>query len=173
VASQLDEIRRLREQLAEAETRAEQLRAERDQARQDHAELAGLTQRYVDIVNQPGEQPEHARQLARYQQGWLDAERHIDELHRDGKPHDEHGRMNPLEVPKELPEPKSADELIAEADAWSRREAQWWFDEYEQEQRARIADTKQREEKAELLRHRLAEDQREARPRAHDREMAS
>lgn len=33
------------------------------------------------------------RQLATGQQGWMDAERAIDDLHRDGIAHDQHGRM--------------------------------------------------------------------------------
>jgi len=169
MASQLDEIRRLRQQLAEAEGEREQLRVERDQARQDHAELAGLTQRYVGVMSEVDERPEHARQLARYQQGWMDAERHIDELHRDGTAHDQHGRLRVLEVPRELPEPKSIDELIAEADDWQRREAQWQFEQSGRERAQRKEAERARSDAAELDHHRA---QRQARPKA-DREIAS
>jgi hypothetical protein len=169
MASQLDEIRRLREQLAQAEAEREQLRAERDQARQDHAELAGLTQRYVAVMSQADERPEQARQLARYQQGWMDAERHIDELHRDGMAHDQHGRMRVLEVPGELPEPRSPDQQLAEADDWQRREAEWWFGQFHREQAQRQAADRQRADQAELQHYRA---QLQARPKA-DREIAS
>jgi chromosome segregation ATPase len=77
MASQIEEIRRLRDQIARIE-------AERDQARKNYAELAGLTQQYISAKDSQDERPEHERQLVRYQQGWQDAERHIDELTREG-----------------------------------------------------------------------------------------
>jgi hypothetical protein len=169
MASQLDEIRRLREQLAEAEDRASRAEVERDQARASHAELAGLTQKYIAATGEVDDRPEYDRQLARFQQGWMAAERRIDELHRDGVPHDQHGRMRPLEVPKELPEPRSLDEQIAEADDWQRQEAEWWFAQHGREQAQRQQAERAKSDAAEL-RHYRAE--RQARPKAQDREMA-
>jgi hypothetical protein len=166
MASQIDEIRRLREQLARTE-------AERDQAREDYAKLAGLTQQYIAAKDEQDEGPEHERQLARYQQGWQDAERHVDELTRDGMALDPHGRLRPLEVPKELPETKTLDERIAEIDAWSQCEAQWRYDQHGREQAQRERAEQNRAEKAELHHYRAERAQRQAHPKAADREMAS
>lgn len=166
MASQIDEIRRLREQLAKTE-------AERDQAREEYAKLAGLTQQYIGVKDGTDERPEYERQLARYQQGWQDAERHVDELTRDGMALDQHGRLRPLEVPKELPEPRTLDERVAESDAWAQREASWWFDQHGREQAQRERAEQEQADKAELHHYRAVRAQRQARPKAADREMAS
>ena len=160
MASQVDEIRRLREQLARAE-------AERDEARDAYAELAGYAQQYIAVKDQADDRSEYERELARYQQGWLAAERAIDELHRDGMAHDQHGRLRVLEVPQELPEPKSLDRQIADLDDWERREGEWRAQQWEREQAQRQAADKAREEQAELDHYRA-----ERHPKAHDREMA-
>ena len=166
MASQIEEIRRLRDQIARIE-------AERDQARKNYAELAGLTQQYISAKDSQDERPEHERQLVRYQQGWQDAERHIDELTREGLALDQHGRLRPVEVPRELPEPKSVDERVAETDAWAQREASWWFDQHGREQAQREQARQERAGQAELHHYRAEHAQRQARPKAADREMAS
>jgi hypothetical protein len=158
MASQIEEIERLRAELATAE-------AERDKAQAAYAELAGHTQQYIGLDRD--DRTEQERELARYQQGWQAAERHIDELHRDGMAHDQHGRLRVLEVPQELPEPKSLDRQIADLDDWNRREGEWRAQQWEREQAQRQAADKAREEQAELDHYRA-----ERHPKAHDREMA-
>jgi hypothetical protein len=158
MASQIEEIQRLRVELATAE-------AERDKAQAAYAELAGHTQQYIGLDRD--DRTEQERELARYQQGWQAAERHIDELHRDGMAHDQHGRLRVLEVPQELPEPKSLDRQIADLDDWDRREGEWRAQQWEREQAQRQAADKAREEEAELDHYRA-----ERHPKAHDREMA-
>jgi hypothetical protein len=158
MASQIEEIQRLRAELATAE-------AERDKAQAAYAELAGHTQQYIELDRD--DRTEQERELARYQQGWQAAERHIDELHRDGMAHDQHGRLRVLEVPQELPEPKSLDRQIADLDDWDRREGEWRAQQWEREQAQRQAADKAREEQAELDHYRA-----ERHPKAHDQEMA-
>jgi hypothetical protein len=158
MASQIEEIERLRAELATAE-------AERDKAQAAYAELAGHTQQYIGLDRD--DRTEQERELARYQQGWQAAERHIDELHRDGMAHDQHGRLRVLEVPQELPEPKSLDRQIADLDDWNRREGEWRAQQWEREQAQRQAADKAREEQGELDHYRA-----ERHPKAHDREMA-
>ena len=165
MASPLDEVRRLREELADVIAERDLYKAERDEAKAGHTELAALTQRYVGLVSPSDERPEDEVQLARYQQGWMACERHIDGLHRDGAAHDQHGRMVVITPPKELPEPKTTEELLAEAEAEQQREAQWWFDQFGRERAAERDAQKTREDQAELLRYRAAN--------AHDRERAS
>lgn len=162
MASQVDEIRRLREALATAE-------AERDEARASYAELAGHTQQYVAVKDEADSRTGREVQLARYQQGWMDAERRIDELHRDGMAHDQHGRLRVMEVPMELPEPKSIDQQIADLDDWERREGEWWSAQHQREQAQRQAAARDRADKAELHHYRA---ERQARPKAEDQEMA-
>ena len=160
MASQVHEIRRLREALAKAE-------ADRDEARASYAELAGHTQQYIAVKDDADSRTGREVQLARYQQGWMDAERRIDELHRDGMAHDQHGRLRVMEVPMELPEPKSIDQQIADLDDWERRESEWRSAQFEREQAQRQAAEKDRADKAELAHYRA-----ERHPKAHDREMA-
>jgi hypothetical protein len=160
MASQVDEIRRLREEVAKAE-------AERDEALANYAELAGHTQKYIAVKDEADGRTEYERDLARYQQGWLAAERAIDDLHREGLAHDQHGRLLVLEVPQELPEPKSLDRQIADLDDWARREGEWRAEQFQREQAQRQAADKARDEKAELDHYRA-----ERHPKAHDREMA-
>jgi hypothetical protein len=161
MASQVEEIRRLRERVAAAE-------AERDEAKAAYAELASHTQKYIALDSD--ERTEQERQLATYQRGWMDAERHIDELHRDGMAHDQHGRLRVLEVPQELPEPKSIDRQIADLEDWDRREGEWRYEQHQREQAQRQEAQRQRDDQAELHHYRA---QREARPKTHDREKAS
>jgi hypothetical protein len=161
MASQIEEIERLRAELATAE-------AERDKAQAAYAELAGHTQQYIGLDRD--DRTEQERELARYQQGWQAAERHIDELHRDGMAHDQHGRLRVLEVPQELPEPKSIDRQIADLEDWDRREGEWRYEQHQREQAQRQEAQRQRDDQAELHHYRA---QREARPKTHDREKAS
>ena len=128
MASQVGEIRRLREEVAKAE-------AERDEALANYAELAGHTQEYIAVKDEADGRTEYERDLARYQQGWLAAETAIDDLHREGMAHDQHGRLRVMEVPQELPEPKSLDRQIADLDDWERREGEWRFQQSERERR--------------------------------------
>ena len=172
MASQLEEIRRLRAEVKAAEERASRAEAERDDAKTDYAALAGLTQRYIEAKDSTDERPEHERQLGRYQQGWQDCERYVDGLTRDGMALDQHGRLRVLEVPTELPEPLSLDERIAEADDWARREAQWQWDQHGREHAERQRAEQQKADTAELHHYR-AERAQQVRPPKGDREMAS
>lgn len=173
MASQLEEIRRLRAQLASAEERASQAEAERDQARTDYGVLAGLTQQYIEARDGTDERPEYERQLRRYQQGWQDCERRVDELTRDGMALDQHGRLRVLEVPTELPEPMSLDERIAEADNWARREGQWQFDQHSREEAEKQREEGRRADAAELHHYRAERAQRVVTRPKDNREMAS
>jgi hypothetical protein len=162
MASRIEEIQRLRAELAT-------VKAERDEAQAAYTELAGHTQKYIAVKDEADDRTQQQRDLALYQRGWLDAERRADELHRDGMAHDRYGRMTVMEVPQSLPEPKSLDQQIAEVDDWERREGEWRYEQHQREQAQRQEAQRQRDDQAELHHYRA---QREARPKTHDREKA-
>jgi hypothetical protein len=60
--------------------------------------------------------------------------------------HDQHGRLRVMEVPRELPEPKSLDRQIADVDDWERREGEWRFQQFERERAQRQAAEKARDD---------------------------
>jgi hypothetical protein len=166
MASQENEIRRLQAQLTAAE-------AMLDEARKDYAELAGLTQKYVEVKDGTDNRTEQQRLMACYQRGWQDCERYVDGLTRDGMALDQHGRLRVLSVPTELPVPKSLDEYMAELDDWQRREGEWQFGQHQREQGARQKAEQDRAERSELVRNRAERSQRQAHPKGIGREKAS
>jgi len=125
--SAVGEVQRLRAALAEAQR-------ERDAARGQLAELQGLVSQHLQLTDQ-AETDQASHDLATYQRGWLDAEHAADLAHMAGHAHDQDGRPHPLPVPwqpQAAAEP-TVDQVIAGAEHYTERQAEWWAWTYQRE----------------------------------------
>jgi hypothetical protein len=127
----IDEVRRLRGELAE---RDRQL-----------AELRGLVQAHIEATSDDHDydlQRERAAyergQLEGDERGWRRGVEHalvaVDEAHLKGEAHDHHGQMQELGMHEGPVPPRMTPEQILErAGEYDRLHAEWWFKQYQKE----------------------------------------
>src|SRR5258707_3912332 len=124
----VEEIRRLRGELAE---RDRQL-----------AELRGLVQAHIEATA-GDEEKALERERAAYERGQLEGDEMgwrrgveyalmaVDDAHMEGNCHDEHGQMRSLKLHSgPVPERLTPTEIVAKAEADSERHAEWCFKEF-------------------------------------------
>jgi len=132
MSTPLDEIKRLRAEVAEKDRQL--------------AELRGLVQKHIEATS--GDDQHALEALKRekdafdrgYQHGdemgWRRGVEHalmaVDEAHWKGEAHDHHGQMRELGLHDgPVPEPKSPEEIVALSERQGRIMADWWFREYQ------------------------------------------
>ena len=116
----VEEIRRLRGELAERD--------------QQLAELRGLVQAHLEATDLADNSPERERAAYErgeewgYRRGIEHALIAVDDAHLAGTAHDQHGQMRNLGLHDgPVPPKKTADEIVAGAEDYTRRQAEWWW----------------------------------------------
>src|SRR5262245_36537071 len=125
----LDEIKRLRGQLDAKERELADLRGLVNQHLADASEREALALERERAAYERGVQ--HGDE-----QGWRRGVEHalskVDEAHWLGTAHDHHGQMRELGLHDgPVPAPKTAEQVVADADRQSRIQAEWWAREYD------------------------------------------
>ena len=125
----VDEIRRLRGELADKDRELAELRG----LVQQHLEAtAGDEQRALDRERAAYEHGKEAGDEFGYRRGIEHALCAVEEAHLNGNAHDQHGQMKGLGLHNgPVPEPLSADERVAKAEAYAQIRAAWWEREFE------------------------------------------
>jgi hypothetical protein len=136
VNTPLDEIKRLRQQIADKDT-------ELAARNQELAELRSLVSQHLQAT---AEDPERIVRLERAtfdrgyshgdEMGWRRGVEHalmaVDDAHLTGQAHDHHGQMRELGLHNgPVPEPRTPEQIVADAEDYERRHGGWWFREYE------------------------------------------
>jgi len=122
MSTPLDEIRRLRQQVADKEA--------------ELAELRGLVGAHLQATSGPDRSME--RERAAYERGkedgfpvgWLAAEIASEDAHLAGTAHDEHGQARPLQIPVTREGIAAEITRAADVEDYARRQAEWWEREY-------------------------------------------
>ncbi len=157
----VEEIRRLRGELAERD--------------QQLAELRGLVQAHIEATS-GDEEKALERERAAYERGerdgdemgWRRGVEHalmaVDDAHMEGNCHDEHGQMRSLKLHSgPVPERLTPEEIVAKAAADGERHAEWWFKEFHRTHPDGMPLTAQRQpEKVREMRPKGRGDEREA-----------
>ena len=127
----VDEIRRLRGEVAERD--------------QQLAELRGLVHAHLEATTDDIDERRAAEQAAYergeewgYRRGIEHALIAVEDAHLAGTAHDHHGQMRELGLHNgPVPPKKTADEIVADAEYYTERHAEWWWRE-SQRQPARV-----------------------------------
>lgn len=127
--SPIEEIKRLRGELAEKD--------------RELADLRGLVARHIEATS-GDEGKALERERAAYERGDRDGDERgwrrgveyalmaVDDAHMEGNCHDEHGQMRLLGLHNgPIPERLSPEQIVAKAEADERKHAEWWFREYQ------------------------------------------
>ncbi len=118
----LDEIKRLRQQVADKEA--------------ELAELRGLVGAHLQATSGPdrsleGERAAYERgKIDGFPIGWLAAEIASEDAHLAGTAHDEHGQMKPLQIPTTREGIAAEIARAGDVEDYGKRHAEWWEREY-------------------------------------------